>query len=224
MNPLYTSFRAHQEFGPAHSEDRRRGPDLHGVWRLLGDLARHHRQRSAGKRGVKDPFVCRRVECVAFDLQNAVRPDRQQRVVDERDSRGAVRSRDHGVGRLQVRPDVGGQAFAATLEVHRALGHFELGDISSECRGRRDAKRPRKHESTNVDHTSRFHSDPPNWSAYNSGGWPAPARALFSIIAQTAFLRLIPSWLTHRSTGFRPRWIPWPKSGPLSKPRARPPE
>src|SRR5262249_23132665 len=126
MNPLYTSFAgAHQEFGTAYSENRRRRPHLHGVGGLLRDLARDHRESSARERGVEDTFVRSGVERVALDLQHAVRPYGQERIVDESDPGGAVRSGDHDIGSLQMRSDVGRKALAASLEIYRALGHLE---------------------------------------------------------------------------------------------------
>src|SRR5215831_1186563 len=152
MNPLYTSFAgAHQEFGSANAEDRGGRPDLDRVGILLRDLSRNHRERSAGKRGVEYAFMRGRVESVALDLQHAVGSYRQQRVVDERDSRRTIGARNYNVGRLEVRPDVGRHALASALEVYGALRDLELGDVRCEPDDGREAKREREHESTHVD-------------------------------------------------------------------------
>src|SRR6516225_3120359 len=100
MNPLYTSFAgAHQEFGSANAQDRGGRPHLDRVRVLLRDLARNHRERSAGKRGVEYALVRGRVESVPLDLQHAVWSYRQQRVVDERDTRRTIGTRNYNVGR-----------------------------------------------------------------------------------------------------------------------------
>src|SRR5688572_808685 len=78
-----------KELGAARAQDRRRSADAHGLGRLLDDLARYRRQRAAVQGRFERIRLPGRAEREQADVERAIRPERQQRVVLERDAGGA---------------------------------------------------------------------------------------------------------------------------------------
>src|SRR5207237_3014230 len=111
-----------KELGPAHAENRRRRLDLHRLGRLLGQLAGNDGQGPLLQRAVEGALVGRRVEHETIDREHAVRTDRDQTVVAERDTDRAIRPRDHHVAWLHDLTDVGGELLYGGLQCPRAFG------------------------------------------------------------------------------------------------------
>src|SRR5439155_22043205 len=133
---VYRRYRAYMVCSPANTEKRRLRLDLHRLGRLLGQLAGNDGQGPLLQRAVEVALVGRRVEDEAVDGEHAVRTNRDQAVVAERDTDRAIRPRDHDVALLHDVTDAGGELLAGALDLRRALGDFDLSGVFG--RGDRD--------------------------------------------------------------------------------------